>query len=242
MSRPTQSEIERYYFEQFRKHFVLPEGKIIYGDKPDVQIIGAKQLGIEIANLFLIDGANHASEQVQSIRRDQVLSLAQSIHKSKGGRSIELHIDFDPCVPITNINQSAEQIASLALQVQDSPITLSGQLSGIASDLRFVYHNGNEYSDAKWRSSQRFNVPDLDTARLTEVVASKTQKAKKYQPCDAYWLLCVVDFMDPAQDQELTLSPQFCLPETPFQRVLVYKPQFKIVLEVPQLAAIHLAG
>ena len=36
MGRPSNREIERYYFEQFRGHDQVPEGELEYGDKPDV--------------------------------------------------------------------------------------------------------------------------------------------------------------------------------------------------------------
>ena len=70
MSRPSNQEIEKYYFEQFTEDFPLPNGELEYGDKPDVIILSSKKIGIEIANLYLVDGAVEASEQVQRKRRE----------------------------------------------------------------------------------------------------------------------------------------------------------------------------
>jgi len=42
MARRSKQEIERYYFEQFRKGYLLPKGEIKYGDRPDVIIEGQK--------------------------------------------------------------------------------------------------------------------------------------------------------------------------------------------------------
>ena len=50
--RPTQQEMEKYYFEMFRKVYPLPAGTVLYRDKPDV-IIGENKLGIEMTNFWL---------------------------------------------------------------------------------------------------------------------------------------------------------------------------------------------
>ena len=233
-SPPTTGEIERHYFEQFRAHASLPEGQVVYADKPDVRILGPRRLGIEIARLYIADGKDPASPQAQTARREQVLARAMAIHAAMGGRSIELYVDFDPAQPILDISKAAERLASLAAKVQFEPTTLSYDPSVLAEGLRSVLHNGVEYPDAKWRAQQVTSLPRLDIDRLQEVVALKAQKSTEYAPCDAYWLLLVVDFMDRAQDQELVLPEGFRLPRSPFERVLVYKPQFGQVLEVPQ--------
>jgi len=37
---------------------------------------------------------------------------------------------------------------------------------------------------------------------LTDIVRDKEVRARKYKKCDAYWLLVIVDSVNPAQDQE----------------------------------------
>ena len=39
-ARRTNSDIERHYFERFRKAYPLPEGTVAYGDKPDITLTG----------------------------------------------------------------------------------------------------------------------------------------------------------------------------------------------------------
>jgi hypothetical protein len=73
MSRASNQAIKRYYFEQFRTHFPLPTGSVEYTDKPDVIVHGARKLGIEIANLYLVDGGDPSSEQAQRRVRERVL-------------------------------------------------------------------------------------------------------------------------------------------------------------------------
>jgi hypothetical protein len=65
MVRPSNEKIQRYYFEKFRDIFSLPQGCVIYGDKPDVIISGARKIGIEITNFFIQSGNLLESEQLQ---------------------------------------------------------------------------------------------------------------------------------------------------------------------------------
>lgn len=234
MVRATAHEIEYHYFEQFRRDYELPAVVVEYADAPDVRLKGDKYIGVEMARLYVKDGTDPSSEQVQTSRRDQVLSLAREIRSQEGGRSIELFVDFDPAKPITDVPASARRLALLAKEIEGDPITLVGDLSGNAEGLRFVYHSGVEHPAMRWRSLQVFNVPNLDPSRITAMVAEKTKKASKYAPCDEYWLLLVIDFFDPAQDQEIVLPQSFRLDPNPFQRVLLYKPQFGQVMEIPQ--------
>jgi hypothetical protein len=235
MSRQSTQARERHYFEQFRAHYELPLGEIEYGDKPDVVIRGASVLGIEIANLYLTEGADPASEQLQHRFRRQTLDRALRIHLSAHGRPIELSVDFHPEHPIKDIEPLARSLAQLAQETEGMP---SGQIPNRRfthiRELRFVYRNANDYANPLWRVVQCYRVPDLSLARLREVVAEKSKKAAAYQPCNAYWLLLVVDFMDRSQDQELVWPEGTERLESAFARILLYKPQFAQVLELPQ--------
>jgi hypothetical protein len=234
VQRITARDIERYYFEQLRRDFAIPAGDVIYADRPDVRIQGQRTIGVEVARLYIVDGADPASEQVQRARREQVLMEAQEIHRQRGGRRIELHVDFNPNRPILDITRAAKNLAAVAFEVQDRSQTVLWNPPAEADLFRYAYHNGEEYADSKWRNAQSFSVPTLDVERLLAVVAEKAAKVSKYDRCDEYWLLLVVDFMDSAQDQELALPAGFRLPPSVFSKVLTYKPQFRQVLEVPQ--------
>ena len=81
--------------------------------------------------------------------------------------------------------------------------------------------------------TQVFAVPELSVTRLAEVLEDKHQKLRSYEPCDAYWLLLVVDFADSAQDQDIGWpSPELRL-ASQFEKIIVYKPQFAEWAEVP---------
>ena len=67
--------------------------------------------------------------------------------------------------------------------------------------------------------------------RLVEIVRDKEKRARKYKKCDAYWLLVIVNFINPAQDQEIQFN-SFCKIQTKtFEKVIVYKTLFGHVLE-----------
>ncbi|QBR04223.1 hypothetical protein [Paraburkholderia pallida] len=237
MPRPTNSEIEQYYFDLFRSHYALPAGRIEYADKPDVILHGERRLGIEIANLYLADGSDPASEQVQRRRREQVLERAQSLHLASGGRRIELSAAFDPGVPILEIDPLARKLAEIAMRVQGS----SGQVDSLTFDhvpeLTFLYHSGKEYAGARWRSVQSYAVPFVSVERVRQLVVEKTAKVADYDKgCQAFWLLLVVDFMDPAQDQFIEWPDGVALAKSPFERILIYKPQFGQVVDAVQAA------
>ncbi len=67
--------------------------------------------------------------------------------------------------------------------------------------------------------------------RLVEIVRDKEVRARKYKSCDAYWLLVVVDFINPAQDQEIQFDDFKKIQSETFEKVIVYKTVFGHVLE-----------
>jgi len=67
--------------------------------------------------------------------------------------------------------------------------------------------------------------------KLRTIVSAKEAKSKYYQHCDAYWLVVVVDFIDPAQDQEIQINGFEKIISTAFEKVIVYKTLFGHVFE-----------
>lgn len=234
MSRPSNQTIERYYFEQFRTHFVLPTGCVEYTDKPDVIIHGACKLGIEIANLYIVDGRDPSSEQTQCRFRERVLQIAQTQYLATGGKRIQLTISFNSTHPITDVNALASTLAIAAKSIEKSPAgQVSQALFAHMPEVCFIYHNPGEYLDAVWHASQVYTVPTLSLSRVATVAEAKRDKLHAYRPCDAFWLLLVVDFIDPAQDQDIRWpDPNFRF-FSPFEKIILYKPQFAEWTEVP---------
>lgn len=235
MNRPSNQSVERHYFEQFRRDYVLPVGEVFYTDKPDVIIRGPRTIGIEITNLYLASGRNPQSEQVQRHRRIRVLEVAQRMFLAASGKNTELSVDFSSAHAIHEVEAVASSLAELALVLADEPTgQVNPQRFKHIPSVRSVYHNATEYLDAKWRTVQSYTVPTLSPDRLREVVKEKSDKQAAYQPCDSYWLLVVIDFMDFAQDQHLEWPQEQGLGESLYERVLLYKPQFHQVVEAPR--------
>lgn len=173
-------EIEQHYFEQFRLCFNLPDGKVIYGDRPDVVISGSRTVGIEIANLYLVDGNNDASEQHQKSRRETVVENAQRIHETSGGRKIELCVDFDPMFPIGNIKIVVNKLVAVAREIDRKNmigLLSSSQLATCDNhefaELHSIYLSGEEYKDAQWRLVHSYTVPELSAVRVRELIEKK---------------------------------------------------------------------
>jgi hypothetical protein len=230
MSRPSTRLRERRYFELLRTHYPVPTGETEYGDKPDVIVRGPTAVGVEISNLYLMPGTNPASEQVQRKRRLQVLAEAQRLYEAAGGKHLELSVDFQPSCPIESVTETARSLANLAEAAAAHPAgVLPTSVMEQCPQARLVYNNPVEYPDAQWRTVQYYTVPSLSPASVREVVASKSHKVAGYAPCDTYWLLLVVDFLDRAQDQELQWPAGTGALVSSYERVLVFKPQFGLV-------------
>ena len=77
---------------------------------------------------------------------------------------------------------------------------------GAIPEVSFIYFNAQEYVDAKWCAGGVHTVGLMSEAALEAIVQEKEAKAAEYNPCDAYWLLVVVDWIDPAQEQEIRID------------------------------------
>ncbi len=234
MPRESTRARERAYFEQFRRDFNLPFGEVEYGDAPDVLIRGELVVGIELANLYLTDGKETTSLQQQRRLRERVIEAAHALYVAAGGAAFEFTIEFDPAVPITDVGRVAGELAQLAVVAQSGP---GGELlrsfHAATPELRFLYRTPDVYEDAKWRGIQGFTVPFVDAGRVQTMVDAKLEKLPTYRPCDAQWLLLIVDLMDSAQDVELQWPAGVRLRRGGFGRVLIYKPQCAEWIEPP---------
>lgn len=231
----TNRDKERYYFEQFRKAFKLPLGEIAYVDKPDVVVRGARTIGIEITNFYLEHGNEEGSEQRQRPRRYEVASQAHRLYLDDGGKGIELTIEFDPETPITSLTRKTlpQKLAAFAASVDMQPSRAFYPDSfPDMPEIKSIWLDSREWPDAKWvRAGQVYTYEEMSAARLQAIVAEKESKAANYASCDAYWLLIIVDWVDPAQDQEIT-TKDLKLSSDVFERIIVYKPGFEDIVEI----------
>jgi len=232
MSKPSNQEIEKNYFEMFRAHYPLPSGTITYKDAPDVILDGVRKIGIEITNFFLEDGSLSESEQTQKGLREKVVASAQQTYHAENGRNFEMTFGFNKANPIRNQKALIANIVQLAKNIEGNE---TGQVRKdvfkAIPELSFVYLNTREYTDAMWRVVQVYDGSVMSRDRLVEIVQSKERRANKYEKCDAYWLLVVVDFMNFAQDQGIRIDDFDKIQTDVFEKVIVYKTLFGHVLE-----------
>lgn len=219
---------EKEYFDLFRQRYELPQGTITFSDKPDVVIFDENNrriLGIEIANLYINDGNTTDSEQKQRVNRRRVLDLAEKIYLSGGGRRIELFIGFcqENLIKPKRIEQIAEDLAAHVLKISAlsdayycyAPLDPTPEIS-------FLSHDGNEYPKLRWDLWHSYSTPLLNVPRVKEMVERKANKVRQYASCEANWLLLIVDFWDPAQDQLMHWPAEESVEQTPFDRILIF--------------------
>ncbi len=236
MPETLNQKIERYYFNEFYSSYNLPEGNIVYDDRPDVIVNGEKKIGIEITNFYLDDGNCPTSEEHQKKLREYVVSTAHQQYIRNGGKKFELSFSFEKSSPITDKKTLAKKLVSLAKKVE--MLSSTGNVSNIhftdIPELSHVYLNKHEYEDAKWRIAQCHSVSIMASERLGDIIRTKEKKAEKYQKCDAYWLLIVVDFINPAQDTEITSERLEGICSGVFEKIIIYKTCFREVFEISQ--------
>jgi hypothetical protein len=226
--------IERHYFDLFGRDFSLPGGDVVFGDKPDVILQSDKTVGIEIARLYISSGQDPSSEQRQKARRAETIEIAQRLYRDAGGKKFEWTFAFDPTHPILDVVDVANRLRDLAHST-DAMETGALKRSAHASvpELGFAYLNAREYEDARWRIAQPHTVPDLHHGRVREIASSKDVLLSGYAQCDNYWLLLVVDYLDPAQDLDITWGANESPVITLFDRLFIYRTLRREVTEVP---------
>jgi hypothetical protein len=234
-AKKTNREIERRYFERFREAYELPPGTVSYADKPDILVTGNRRVGIEITNFYLEPGGDEASEQRQRPRRNEVAAEAHRLYLAGGGKNIELTIQFAPNKPITSATKKTLplRLAQFAARVDTQPMgSYYPDSFPDMPEIASIWSSGREWSNPTWvRPGQVYSYEEMSASRLREIVAEKESKAAEYAPCDAYWLLIVVDWADAAQDQEITTTG-LKLPSEVFEKIIVYKPGFDDIAEI----------
>jgi hypothetical protein len=234
-TKKSNRDIERAHFERFRQAYALPPGAVSYADKPDVLVTGQRAVGIEITNFYLEPGSDEASEQRQRRRRHEIASEAHRFYLADRGKGIELTIQFTPNKPITSATRKTlpKKLAQFAARIDTQPMgPYYPESFPDMPEIASIWSSGREWPNPTWvRPGQVYSYEEMSAARLQKIVAEKESKAADYAPCDAYWLLIVVDWADAAQDQEITTTG-LKLPSEVFEKIIVYKPGFEDIAEV----------
>jgi hypothetical protein len=227
-------EIERHYFELFRKVYPLPDGELRYGDKPDIIIDGERRLGVEMTNFYVEGGELIESEQIQRRIRKIILKKAQQKYTHKGGK-LEISFSFNKQYPIRHSQKLIPKIVEVIRRLESSR---TGKISKYfledIPELDFVYINPILYSNPQWRNVQGYiGVNQMSMAKLKQILNSKEKKAEKYEKCDAYWLLVVIDSFDRAQEQLIPdeiLNGEIKLASDIYKKIILFLNQEQQIL------------
>lgn len=225
--------LERFYFERFAQTGFLPAGTPTYADKPDVLWQSDRTIGVEITRLPVTPGHLESSEQRQQPLRVAVVSAAQKLFSARDTRGLELCVTFDTKHPITSTRRKdlTRQLAELARSIgHDGRKQVDFDLLDKIPEVHSIYWNGREYPAPKWQPSQVHTVDFMSLDRLENTIREKEIKALEYAPCDVYWLLIIVDWRDPAQEQEIRIEAK--IRSNTFEKIFVYKPIFEHVTQV----------
>ena len=234
LPKKTTRDIERHYFKEFSNAYKLPDGTVEYADKPDILIRGERTTGIELTRFYLQSGGSLGSEQKQKPLREGIVSAAHKLHRHAGGKKFELTIGFETDRPITSARRKIlpKELTAFAATIGDNKSgPIDPELFEAMPEISSIYLNSKEYDDAKWRVCQVYSVDLMSPTELKKIVREKEAKAAAYLPCDDYWLLIIVDWMDNAQEQEISVQ-RIKIASNVFRRIIVYKPGFEDILEV----------
>jgi hypothetical protein len=226
---------KREYFEKCTRDYRLSDGTPEYGDKPDVLFKGAQTIGIEITKFYRDSGHVPSSEQKQKPLRKAVLRGAQKLYRAAGGKQIELQVGFNAKHPVTpsRMKKLPQELAEVAKNIDRDQ---SGQVNSIHFDhiaeINWVWLTAEDSRNEQWKLVQVHDVKLTSEENLIEIISGKEAKSVEYKPCDAYWLLVVVDWRDAAQEEEIIVPGGLKVASRVFQRVLLYKPDFQDIVEV----------
>lgn len=86
-----------------------------------------------------------------------------------------------------------------------------------------ISSNFIKYHDPRWQLAQVYDVPNIDINNLSLLINQKKNKLSSYKDCDKQWLLIIIEFWDPAQDQHFSLKGGEFI-ASPFDKIFIYKP------------------
>lgn len=223
---------ERCQLEAFRRACAaFPTGMIEdEREKPDFIVEGARKIGIELTDFYLVDGGNPSSESQQKLRRLGVVTEAQELFLANGGQPIRLTFGFGH-ISAKRQKLLPTELALFAGRIKNKVNkSINVSFYNAPTEINFAY-NSTIHDDATWKVGQCYSGSLINKGRLKEIVKQKEIKAKSYEKCDAYWLLIFIDFFDRAQDQEILVdNPQVA--SNVFEKIYIFKTTFNQIVEV----------
>lgn len=230
-----QQELEKYYFDKFMLLYEIPDGKIIHSDCPDVIIAGKQKIGIEITHHYIKPGKDKRCEQRQKDIRKNILKSSQKKYLSSEEPNIALSVAFNGKLEAKNNEMIANKIAKLAININKyTEGVIEANLYEHIPEIEFVHYAKTNILDLKWDTVQSYDLLEISKERLQNIIDEKNEKCEKYEICDSYWLLIVMDYFDPAQYQNLNILDDFSSNESCFTKIIILVPELNQIIEVKQ--------
>jgi hypothetical protein len=207
-----------------------------FQEEPDVVVTdGTVTTGIEITQFHLVDGKRADSEPQQALRRRGVVQEAQKLYRAEGGKAVELTFSFR-YISADRRKALPAVLAAFAKRIEGKiGETIILEFEAAPKEVGFVW-NAGEYENPQWKAQQVHSPALMLKGRLEEIIRGKEKKVPAYQECDAYWLLIVVEFFDPAQDQEIRIDDPRVHSDV-FDRIIIYKTVENRILTVKRATA-----
>ncbi len=143
-------------------------------------------------------------------------------------------IGFDKTNPIgvRGTKEVAQKLVALAEQIKDYKTgQVSSNIFKNIPEVSFVYLYAEECATHGWWGVQVYSVSTMSKDNLSKIVRDKEERAQQYKKCDSLWLLVVVDFIDPSQDQEIQNDDFGKVESDVFEKIIVYKTTFDHIIE-----------
>lgn len=209
------------------------DGVPIQGDKPDYVIRGDRCVGVELSEIYQVDGKDSAQHQTK-VRRD-VLIRAQELYKRSTEKRATYAIGFNDDPPLRRAARLEEALVPVLLEDWKPGAELPKAAYSNIREIRSVFRIDAENIDWQLRGIQRGGPIDLQ--RVEECVRKKELLLRTYAKCDAYWLLLTYDFFAVGQGFEPYLPREPQTISTSFERVFVLERRSSTVISIPVTAS-----
>ena len=160
-------------------------------------------------------------------KRKNVLEIAQKNFLKGNINTYEFNFNFDSNYPIHNVTRATSKLSDgiekfLKEEINKQKVSEIFTLDACPEILN-IHSNFKKYHDPKWNLVQVYDVPNIDISNLSFLISQKKEKLNNYKVCDEQWLLIIIEFWDPAQDQHFSLKGGEFI-ASPFDKIIIFKP------------------
>jgi hypothetical protein len=209
------------------------DGVPIQGDKPDYIIRGDRCVGVELSELYQVDGKDSAQHQIKV--RKGLLTKAQELYRRSTEKQAAYAIGFNDSVPLRRTSSLEQALVTVLLGDWKRGAELPKAAHSHIREIRSVFRIDADNIDWQLRGTQEGGPIDLQ--RVEECIRKKELLLGTYAKCDAHWLLLTYSFFAAGQGFEPSLprEPQAII--TSFEKVFVFERGSRTVVPIPVIGS-----